>query len=311
MTRAPRARPAILLLALALVVAACGGTAPSAVPSPSVAPSAPPATASPAATSPAPTPTPASTVADEAEVAALLDAARASVAAGTVRIDYSVEFAGSTAIPDGVFLTGEGQASFARPRQAWLSADLRNAGFGDWEMILDDRLLYVRGDIVAQAVPAGTWLLVDLDSEHRSVDDFAEIASGQNDTSLALFYILGATDDVRVAAGEAIRGVGTRRFEVEIDLERARERVPEESAAALDENIAALLEGGIGSVLEAEIWVGDDGRVLRARYVYTLGAAQGRGTMIGAYEFSDFGAAMELGTPAEADVVRLEDAVER
>lgn len=222
---------------------------------------------------------------------------------------YSVEFEGARTVPDGPFLRGRGQTSFGDPRRAHLEADLLNESFGDWELILEGRALYLKGAVVEQIVPAERWLLVDLDSGHRLVESFATLASGQNDSSLALLYVLGATGDVQVGAGASIDGQDTRRYRLDIDLEEARAHVPASSAQALDDNIAALESSGISPQLTAEVWVGANGRVVRTRYVYTLGEAEAGGSLIGTYVFSDFGAPMDDVTPPDEDVLRLEDAV--
>ncbi len=307
------ALPATLIAALLVAIAACGSTAPTpsspSSPAASAGATAGPTVAPPAGSGQPASPSPESTAASPAEIDVLREAALASVDDGTVRLVYTVAFEGANTVPDGVFLTGRGQTSFEEPRRAYLSAHLLNESFGDWEMILDDRALYLKGEVVAQLVPAERWLLVDLDSSHRLVSQFAALASGQNDTSLALFYILGATDDVQVGAGEAIDGVDTTRYRMAIDLATIEDRLPAGSTVELDDNIAALEASGISPEIEAEVWVGSTGRVLRTRYVYTLGPGEGGGQLIGTYGFSDFGAEMELGTPTGDDVIRLEDAV--
>jgi len=307
-----RARLSFLVLTLAMTLAACGGTAPSepgssASAAPPATTAGPSATLAPSSEAPSAAPTP---FGEAADPQALIDAALATVDDGTVRLLYEVGFLDSTLIPDGPFLSGRGQASFGEPRQARLSAEFSGVEFGDWEMIIDDRLLYMRGRVVAQVVPDDTWLLVDLDSDHRSVPDFAEIASGQNDSSLALLYLLGATGDVRVADGGTIGGAPTDQYRLSIDLDAARDRVGVQFAEALGANIDALATSGIDRTLQADVWLGD-GRVVRARYEFVLGRGQGGGRMISSYDFSDFGTPLELDIPTGDDVIRLEDAIER
>ncbi len=293
-----------MLLAAVHILAACDATTPTAVPS-SGAPS---PVGSAVATGPV-GPTPNTTTATGPEVQALRDAALASVADGTVRMIYTVEFEGARTVPDGMFLNGRGQTSFGDPREAHLTANLLNESFGDWELILEGRELYLKGAVVDQIVPAERWLLVDLDSDHRLVPGFAALASGQNDSSLALLYVLGATGDVQVGEGESIDGQDTRRYQLDIDLQEATAHVPAASAQALDDNIAALEAGGISPQIEAEVWLAATGRVVRTRYVYTLGAGENGGSLIGTYGFSDYGAPMDEVTPPAEDVLRLEDAV--
>jgi hypothetical protein len=303
--RAPRPHNAILPAVLLLVVAACGSTAPSATPATG---SADPSGASPGASAVA-SPTAGTTAATAEQIDGLREAALASVDEGTVRLVYTVEFDGATTVPDGVFLTGRGQTSFGEPRRTYLSADMRNQSFGDWEMWLDERELFLKGDVVRALVPADRWLLVNLDSNHRLVGQFASLASGQNDTSLALFYVLGASGDVQTGVGESIDGSDTTRYVLDIDLATVGERAPAESGQAIEDNLAALEASGISPVIEAEVWVGTSGRILRTRYVYTLGSAEGGGKLIGTYTFGDYGAAMDVATPPDAQVIPLEEAV--
>jgi hypothetical protein len=307
--RATRARLPGLLLATLLTTTACGSTTPSPSSPGSTASPGAPAASIPVLESAEPTIEPETTTATSDQVQALRDAALTSVETGTVRMVYSVVFEGATTVPDGTFLTGRGQTSFEEPRRAHLSANLQNESFNDWEMIVEGRELYLKGDVVGEIVPAGRWLLVDLDSDHRLVSSFAGLATGQNDSSLALWYVLGAAGDVQIGEGESIDGQDTTRYALDIDLEEARRNVPESSAGALDDNLAALEAGGISTAVDAEVWVGRDGRVVKTEYVYTLGAGEGGGKLIGTYVFSDYGAPMDDVIPADAEVLRLEDAV--
>jgi hypothetical protein len=166
----------------------------------------------------------------------------------------------------------------------------------------------MRGDVVDQlGVDPGLWLLVDLESNHPAAASFAGLTTGSNDVSLSLFYLLGGVGDVDAEDGETIRGEATRHYTLQVDLEAAREIVPEDSAESLEDNIAALRVSGIDRTVRAEAWIGESGRVVRARYVYELGRAQGGGELVSVYDFSGYGEALELGVPDEADVVSVED----
>jgi hypothetical protein len=300
-----RSSPVLLLAvvaALAVVLAACGGTT---VASPSPTSAAPTATPTPTER---PTPTPEPTPAVDPDLQELVDAALASVEEGTVRIDQTAEFNGSTVIPDGTAISAVGQAAFGKPRQMRLVGDFTALEIGEVELILDDTVMYMRGEFVAQlGVEDGQWVRVDLESNHPAAASFGGLTTGSNDVSLAVFYLLGATGDVDVEEGDVIRGETTRHYEAEVDLEAARELVPEDSAESLEDNIAALRVGGIDRTFQAEAWVGEDGLVLRTRYVLKLGRAQGGGEVEQVYDFSDYGEPMELGIPDAADIVDIED----
>ena len=86
-------RRPILFLALTVLVAACGSPTATAGPSTSVAPEI-----------------------DES-VAELIAAAETSVATGSVRVAQTIEFEGSTIIPDGTSAWAQGQATLDQPRR--------------------------------------------------------------------------------------------------------------------------------------------------------------------------------------------------
>ena len=56
-----------------------------------------------------------------------------------------------------------------------------------------------------------------------------------------------------------------------------------------------------------DVWVGQDGRIHRLRYVYQLGPVSGGGTMESVIDFSEFGEPLRLGIPPDRQVVRVED----
>jgi hypothetical protein len=287
-----RSRHTVALAILALIAVGCAS--PSA--SPNVLPSAATAT-------PSPSPS------GDAAAAELLAAAIATLDEGTARVEQTIEFEGSTVIPDGTSATARGQGSFDEPIQLRLEADFSELGIGKLVMIRDDTLVYMRGEVATQLVGRGNWLLVDLESTDPAAAPFKSLASGQNDVSMALYYLYGISGDVGASDGESIDGQPTVRFEMEIDLEAARDTIPEERMEALEDLIAGLRTGGIDRSLDAEVWVGADGFVRRVHYDYHLGTGQGGGSLITVIDFSDFGEPIELDIPSEEDVVSVEDAV--
>ena len=280
--------------ALLILVAALVGCSAS----PSVSPSA--VESSTAAALPSPT--------TENGATALIDAVEATFAEGTVRIGQTIEFVGSSVIPDGTSGSAGGQASLEEPPQLRLQADFTEFNVGELVMIRDDNLLYMKGDVIQPMVGRGRWLLVDLESNAPAAAPFKSLASGQNDISMALYYLYGITGDVDASDGETIGGQPTTHYEMEIDLEGARDTIPEERAEALEDLIASLRTGGIDRSLDGEVWVGADGIVQRLRYTYRLGPEQGMGALTTVIDFSDFGAPLDLGIPRDDDVVPVEDA---
>ena len=95
---------------------------------------------------PAPTVAPTASPADQG-LAAVVQAAGATIETGTVVVDQTVEFSGSTVIPDGASINASGQAGFATPRQMVLAVDMTAIGQGELGMIVDGSLVYMSGAV--------------------------------------------------------------------------------------------------------------------------------------------------------------------
>jgi hypothetical protein len=251
-------------------------------------------------------PSPAVSSAVPAQVA---DAVGATVAAGTVRLDYRVEFEGNAQLPDGTAIGGDGQTNFASPREMRILMDLSDLGSGTFEVIIDPETMYITGDVVAAFVPEGQWLAVDLDSAHPLAAPLKEVAAGANDASLLLYFLLGATEAPTELGPGELDGTATTHLQVPVDLVLAESRVPEDAREALAQNIAELQAQGVEPTLVADAWITEDGLVKKVQYIYQLSTAMGGGTMTASVEFSDFGSPLDLGIPDPSAVVRLEDLV--
>jgi hypothetical protein len=268
-------------------LAACGGA-----PLPTISPSA------------APTPTATRSVSD-----AVIAAADATIAQGTVRIDQTLDINGSTVIPNGTSASASGQASFGIPRQMVLSGDFTDFGVGEVDMIIDDSLIYMTGPVFEEMAGEGKWLLVDLESDDPRVAPFKSLATGQNDVGIAIVYLYGMTGAVTERKGVELDGVPMTLYEGTSDLEAARDNIPEQFSEAFEIAVASLLVAGIQREIDTQVWVGDDGLVHRVRYVYALGPTQGGGSMETVMDFSDFGASMDLGIPSDDVIVPIEEAL--
>jgi hypothetical protein len=237
----------------------------------------------------------------------IADAVARTVESGTVDLDYGIVFAGNSQIPDGASITGDGQTNFATPREMRIRMDLSDLGSGTFEVIIDAEALYITGDVVASIVPEGTWLVVPHDSAHPLAAVLEGIASGSNDASLLLYFLLGATEEPTEVGTEELGGTTTTRLTVPVDLALAQELAPDEVRDTIAANIAELEGQGVEPVLAADAWITEDGHVKQVQYVYTLSEAMGGGTMTASVEFSDYGAPLELDIPDPADTVTLEE----
>jgi hypothetical protein len=300
----------VAALVLAGVLAGCSA-APSASPSlaatanPTVAP-----TVSPTATpTEAPTPSPEPTTGGVA--ARLAEAVETTIAKGTVTMDFVMAFEGSTLIPDGTDTTGNGVLAFGDARQAAIEGDMTELGAGTIAMIIDEPDLWLRfgGPTAVRLGTEGKWIFVGPDATSPMAASLRGAMSGPNDSTLLLYYLLGAGDDAAEAGTLTIDGVETTKVTATLELEAALDRVPAKVRDALLVNIVEVQKQSIEPILDSETWIDDAGLVRRLRLVYTLSSAQGGGTMSALIDFSKHGARLDLGIPTGADVIDVDDLV--
>jgi hypothetical protein len=253
------------------------------------------------ATTPATTPT--------TQAASIAAAVETTAATESVSLDMTVEFQGSSTVPEGTTIGMTGRSTLGDPRVAELHADFQALGVGDIEMLIDDQHLYMRGGAFDELLgsigqkPKPEWLFVDLSSSDPSVGQFRSLSTGQNDASLLLYFLLGATGEVSEVGNEEVGGVATTHYSLTADLQKALDEAPAEVQAPLEENVGALEASGIETRLEAEVWIDDEQLIRRAAYVYELSDASGGGQILTTVSFSDFAEPVELDIPARADVI--------
>jgi hypothetical protein len=235
----------------------------------------------------------------------LARAVEATVGSGTVRTTFSLAFGGGGTVPDGASITGSGQTSFGLERQQQLSMDMTAFGIGAFELIVDGDTLYVKGLPFGTDVPADTWLKADLTSDDPNVATLRSLASGNNDASLLLYYLLGAPGPAELVGEETIDGVATRHLRASLELDRALALVPAEIRETLAQNLAEIKQGGVEPVLEGDVWIDANDLVHRISLAYDLGDLAGGGTMTVTFDFRQHGEPLDLGIPAPEETVDL------
>jgi hypothetical protein len=292
--------PARLLL-VAVALAACATA---------TAPSPPPPSPTPARTpvvTPTPRPTPTPTPAVSAED--LIEATSETLDQGSARIEFEIAFEDSNLIADGTFMSGKGQLSFAAKRQMVMSMDMPTVGLGSMDFLLDDRILFVRGTaFVSVTGDPETWLRINLDSDHPLAKQMGSSISGQNDSSLMVYYLYGLTGDISHEGRERVGGVVADHYAARLDLETALDESPDEVYELLAENIDLMMASDVDSEIGADVWIGEDGLVYRIGYTFDLGIRMGGGQMEAEMTFSDFGAPLEIDVPRRSEFVDVEDA---
>lgn len=291
-------RGAALTLAVAALVAACGGPTNSATTIPTLA-------ATPAPTvAPTPTAAPSANPGIDLDVQAIIDA---TSGLGSARIDFAVGVEGSSTTPDGDILVGSGEFSAEEPLRGFMEMEGEAAGVERMEAVFDGDLYFLRGAAFEAFTPNGEWLRIDTTSDHPNVAIFAAAVAGQSDPWSSLSILLGTTGPAEELPATTLQGVAVRHLRLDLDLDLALERAPAEHRDQLLVQIADFQEQGIGSELTAEIFVDEDDRIRRAEYDFPLPPLRGGGVLALWYEFSDFGIEVELPEIADDEVVDIED----
>ncbi len=230
-------------------------------------------------------------------------AVEATVSSGSLGVDLLFSLSGTSADgPQTLEMRGTGAAELGAQRRMRLALDLADYGVGAMELLLVEPLLYVRGDAWADQLDGASWLALDLTSDEAIVDEFKALVSGENDSSLALYWLMGATGPAVPLKQEDVRGTLTQRYVLQLDLQQALPEVPDTVRPVLEGNIAEFRARDIEPLFAADAWVGDDGLIHRVHYEF-LDTPPGVTGMSVTYDFSAFGEPVDI-TPPDADDVR-------
>ena len=269
----------------------------------------PAASTAPSASSvPSDSPTP--TASPEAGYSAddIREAALTTVNTGSAALDFSIAFNDNSIIPASAAIKATGAATFGSDRRSTLRMNTGSLGLGSIEFIENGTDIYFRGEGFAEITKDPLkWLHVDTTDDSEAGREFAAIMGGQNDASLIVYYLLGASGDVKTVGRDTIDGVECDHVTLRLDLDLALANVPPDAKDALVKNIADQNDMGMAGDLDGETWVCDDGLVRRVTYGYPLPSAMGGGTMAATVVLSELGERIRLVIPDATEIVELAD----
>jgi hypothetical protein len=300
-------RFAAMALGLALVVAACASATPesdapaaSLSQSPGTDPSAPASAPPTQARSPAP-----SAAASFAPGAAdeVLDAALATQAEGTVRFAVDVRSADAAdAMPP---VTGNGQVSFGDPSQFRFASPGMTGIMAPYEVIFDGANVFSRGRDTPY-LPADTWVTFEITPGTIA---HAALLRQYGDYTLVLVTPLGVTSAVP-ADDEVIGNRQVRRYVTQVDIAASRPHLPESLLPAYDSHVETFTAAGVPLTHEVEIWMDEERRIAKMRYVQDL-EGQDIEALVITYDFEGYGEPMEAAPAPGDEVLTIEEAQER
>ena len=297
MRRVMRAAAAGLLTA---VLVACGQSTPTQV-----------ATASPSTSTIAPTVAPTVAITPAPTEAGVPTELQAIIGAtsrlGSASIDFGVGFRGSSLAGDGDLASGGGNFIAMTPLVGTMEMDMRAAGLGRMELVIDGPVIYMRGGSFKSWAPNGEWIRIDTTSDHPNAQLFTDALAQSSDPWASLSLLLGATGPAETLPATTLDGIEVRHLRFTVDLDLSVERAPASQRDALLIQVADLRSQGIPSEFQADVWVDADDQIRRAQYEFAMPPLAGGGFMVLWYEFSDFGLEFELPNIRKRDIVDIED----
>lgn len=295
-----RARRALVLPTLLLVLTACNSTGSETTDEPSVSASAPSEDVS---TTEAP-----STETDTAALDRVVEAAEATAEEGTVAFEITIETE-NTQGEDGVQpLSAEGQEDFENQQREVTF----EAPGGELRALIDDTDVYVE----VPGTEDETWARVELDSL---------VAGGTGFGGPGGLPFRSASDNLRVlessisaaAEGEEedVRGETATRYDLTVDLEQAADQ-----AAESNETWEALAEQSGITELDMQVWIDDNDLIRRIAYSLDLSqaevdaategaevAVEPQGNVTVAVDYFDYGTDVTIELPDEDQIVDVDE----
>jgi hypothetical protein len=262
-----------LVVLLALVASACGGSGVSSTDgSPSSAPAA----------------------------AAVASAGQKSSDAGSARASFTATFTGATSGT----MTGVGEFSQREGHLTMDMSDLGGGAFGNGaaELTFSDLVYYMKLPQGAglPLPPGREWFKIDLkeigQTQGLDLEQLTQLS--QSDPSQALDFLRGASDDFHEVGTEDVRGESTTHYAGTIDLNKVAESAP----ADLAEQYKKLAELAPSPTVPMDVWIGDDGYVQKLRFQQKLAAGS---SMTMEEELYDWGTDVNVTVPSDDEVVDL------
>jgi hypothetical protein len=226
-------------------------------------------------------------------------AQQATLDAGSARFSINQDISGGPAGDQNV--TSEGALDFAA-RRGRVVTEVPDTGLGEGEVetMFDAETVFLRLPEGSAPTP---WVRIDLD-DAEGIPALEQLQQFSSDPSEQLSLLSGVTGDIENVGEEQVRGTQATHYRFTIDLEQAAEAAPQDSRAMIEQQIATH---GV-TELPTDLWLDGEDRIVRQAYVLDLAGAAGRAST--AIEFFDFGVAVDVRPPPEAEVTDFRDLLE-
>jgi hypothetical protein len=157
--------------------------------------------------------------------------------------------------------------------------------------------------------PGKPWIKLDLAALAKaSGTQLGGLTQGaSNDPTQALALLKGVSSDIQEVGAEQVRGTDTTHYKVKIDLRKAAQK----QGTATKKQVAQILKQAQSSTLPADVWIDDEGRMRKMRYVMKLRpeGAPSAVTVGTAMELFDFGTVANVVKPPASQTTDFADLI--
>jgi hypothetical protein len=249
------------------------------------------------------------------DLSGVAQAAQKTEGAGTAQFELTFDATGLAQAGSKVSFTARGAVDYDR-QQTRMTIDLGSlstllgAQAGGpkgltLDAVLDGKVFYMRIPLLSAVVSADKpWLKIDLEklAEQQGADPSQLDQLSQVDPTQALAYLQGAGEFDEVGK-EAVRGVETTHYKGTIDLRDAVDKAP----SARREQLESFLQGSGVTELPAEAWIDNDGLLRRLTIDFAdVPGMPGASASI-ALELFGFGEDVDIDVPSDDETTDLSD----
>ena len=171
-------------------------------------------------------------------------------------------------------------------------------------LILDGLTMYMSSPLLAKGFPPGKkWLKLDLGElgKQAGVDMAAIVQTGSGqDPTQALQYLKAASGDIVKVGEESVRGEPTTHYKATVDFNRVAGTVAPDQRAAVSRAMKQIVRLAGTSKAPMEVWIGDDGLMRRMTTKMTMQMEDRPMTMTQRIEMYDFGTKVDVKIPRPA-----------
>jgi hypothetical protein len=157
--------------------------------------------------------------------------------------------------------------------------------------------------------PGKPWIKLDLAALAKaSGTQLSGLTQGaSNDPTQALALLKGVSSDIQEVGPEQVRDADTTHYKVKIDLQKAAQQ----QGTATKKQMAQILEQAQVKTIPADVWIDDEGRMRKMRYVMKLRPKEASSTVtVGtAMELFDFGTVANVVKPPASQTTDFADLI--